>query len=393
MRIITRTVLILSVVSLFADIASEMLYPVVPVYLKQIGFTVLWIGVLEGLANFTSGISKGYFGKLSDEKGIRLPFVKLGYFLSSISKPMMAVFTFAPWIFFARTIDRLGKGVRTSARDALLSQQATKETKARVFGFHRGMDTVGATLGPIAALLFLVFYPGQYKLIFFVAFIPGIISVLLIFLLKEKKQTVSTLGQGNFFSFLKYWNIADTEYKKLVFALLLFALVNSSDIFLLLKIKEITGSDKTTILAYIFYNLIYALASYPLGVLADRFSIKKVFIAGMFLFALVYGGFAFTSSTTMIFILFFIYGVYAAATEGITIAWITNIAHEANTATAVGFYTSCQSVCTLLASTIAGFIWNWYGSTWTFAITASTTIIIIFYLQSTLREKKIKLSH
>src|SRR5258705_9812788 len=105
MKIISRTVWVLAMVSLFADVASEMLYPVIPVYLKQIGFTVLWIGVLEGLANFTAGISKGYFGKLSDEKGIRLPFVKLGYFLSSISKPMMAIFTFPLWIFFARTID------------------------------------------------------------------------------------------------------------------------------------------------------------------------------------------------------------------------------------------------------------------------------------------------
>src|SRR5947207_1654840 len=149
MRIITRTVWILSVVSLFADIASEMLYPVIPVYLKQIGFSILWIGLLEGVANFTSGASKGYFGKLSDEKGARLPFVKLGYFFSSISKPMMAMFTYPVWIFFARTIDRLGKGIRTSARDAVLSAEATRETKARVFGFHRAMDTVGAALGPI----------------------------------------------------------------------------------------------------------------------------------------------------------------------------------------------------------------------------------------------------
>ena len=181
MRIITRTVLILSVVSLFADIASEMLYPVIPVYLKEIGFSVFLIGVLEGVVNFTAGISKGYFGKMSDEKGVRLPFVKLGYLLSSISKPLMATFVFPVWIFFVRTIDRLGKGVRTAARDALLSQEATPQTKARVFGFHRSMDTVGAAIGPILALLFLFFYPGQYKTLFYLAFIPGILSILLIF--------------------------------------------------------------------------------------------------------------------------------------------------------------------------------------------------------------------
>jgi MFS family permease len=388
MRIITKTVWILSIVSLFADIASEMLYPVVPVYLKTIGFTVLWIGVLEGLANFTAGISKGYFGKLSDEKGVRLPFVKLGYFLSTISKPMMAVFTFPIWIFFARTIDRLGKGIRTSARDALLSQEATKATKARVFGLHRAMDTVGATIGPVVAFLFLLFYPGQYKLIFYVAFIPGIISVLLIFLLKEKKQPSSTLEKGNFFSFFKYWNIATPEYKKLVIGLSLFALVNSSDIFLLLKTREISGSDNITILAYIFYNLVFAVCSYPLGALGDRFGLKKVFFGGAFLFVLVYGGFAFTSSTVVIFILFFLYGIYAAATEGITKAWITNIAQDTNTATAVGFYTSVQSICTLLASIAAGFIWDVSGSRLTFAITAVTTLIIIFYLRTALRGKK-----
>src|SRR2546421_4209104 len=151
MRFINRTVWILSLVSLFTDIASEMLYPVTPVYLKEIGFSVLLIGILEGVANFTSGLSKGYFGKLSDEKGLRLPFIKGGYFLSAISKPMMAAFTYPIWIFLARTLDRLGKGLRTAARDALLSQNATPQTKARVFGFHRAMDTLGAAIGPTIA--------------------------------------------------------------------------------------------------------------------------------------------------------------------------------------------------------------------------------------------------
>jgi len=387
-RIISRTVWILSLVSLFADIASEMLYPVIPVYLKQIGFSVLWIGILEGLANFTSGMSKGYFGKLSDEKGVRLPFVKLGYLFSSISKPMMAIFVYPVWIFFARTLDRLGKGIRTSARDALLSGEATRETKARVFGLHRAMDTVGATLGPVLALLLLLIYPGNYKLIFFLAFIPGIISVLLVFLVKEKKQPVSTLKGGNFFSFFKYWSIASPEYKKLVAGLLFFALVNSSDIFLLLKTKEITGDDQTTILAYIFYNLIYASASYPLGAIADRIGIKKVFLAGLCLFCFVYAGFAFTSSPLVIFFLFFVYGIYAAATEGIIKAWITNMAHDQNTATAVGFYESSQSICTFFASIIAGFIWNFYGSKFTFMLTAAATIMIIFYLFTTLKQQK-----
>lgn len=392
MRIISRTVLILSVVSLFADVASEMLYPVIPVYLKEIGFSVFLIGILEGIVNFTAGISKGYFGKLSDEKGLRLPFVKLGYLLSTVSKPLIAVFTYPIWIFFVRTIDRLGKGVRTAARDALLSQEATKETKARVFGFHRSMDTVGAAIGPVIALLFLFFYPGQYQTLFYLAFIPGLLSILFIFLLKEKKQPVSTLGKGNFFSFFKYWKIASPEYRKVVAGLLLFALFNSSDIFLLLITKETIGNntitlfsttfnaDTITIAAYIFYNLVYAAASYPMGVLADRLSYKKIILFGLALFAIVYGGFAFNPSVMGIFILFSIYGIYAAATEGVIKAWITNLAHKENTATAIGFYTSCESICTLSASILAGALWTSWGSTSTFIVTAVISIIVLIYL-------------
>jgi len=391
MRIITRTVLILSLVSLFTDIASDMLYPVIPVYLKEIGFTVFWIGVLEGVVNFTAGISKGYFGKLSDEKGVRLPFVKLGYLLSAISKPLMAMFVFPVWIFFARTIDRLGKGVRTAARDALLSQQATIETKARVFGFHRSLDTVGAAIGPILALLFLYFNPGDYKTLFYFAFIPGIISVALIFLLKEKKQPVSTLGKGGFFSYFKYWKIATPEYRKVISGFLLFALFNSSDIFLLLITKESIGNntvsilgtaftaDTITIAAYIFYNLVYAIASYPMGMLADKLGFKKVILLGLSLFTIVYGGFAFNPTVTAIFFLFFVYGIYAAATEGVFKAWITNLSHKENTGTAVGFYTSCESVCALLASIIAGAIWTQFGAAYTFLTTAIIAVVVFFY--------------
>jgi MFS family permease len=399
MRIITRTVFILSMVSLLADIASEMLYPVIPAYLKEIGFSVLGIGILEGIVNFTAGISKGYFGKRSDEKGLRLPFVKLGYLLSSLSKPLMATFTYPVWIFFVRTVDRLGKGVRTAARDALLSQEATLATKARVFGFHRSMDTVGAAIGPVIALVFLFFYPGNYKTLFYIAFIPGLLSITLIFLLKEKKQPVSTLGKGNFFSFFNYWKISTPAFRKVVPGLLLFALFNSSDIFLLLITKETIGeqtisvagitfhADTITIAAYVFYNLIYALASYPMGILADKLGYKKVILIGFGLFAIVYGGFAIRPSILVIFILFSVYGFYAAATEGVIKAWITNLAQKENTATAIGFYTSCESICTLLASIIAGAIWTGFGSTSAFIVTAGISVIVFIYFALKIKDQ------
>lgn len=363
-----------------------MLYPVVPVYLKEIGFSVLLIGALEGVANFTSGISKGYFGKLSDEKGYRLPFVKLGYFFSAISKPMMAAFTYPLWIFFARSTDRLGKGLRTAPRDALLSQNATPQTKARVFGFHRAMDTVGAAIGPCIALLLISLFPHRYSFIFLIAFIPGLISVLLIFLVKEKKNVTSTLGKGNFFSFFKYWKVASADYKKVVVGLLLFALFNSSDFFLLLKTKEVTNNDQLTIGAYILYNIVFAASSYPLGSIADKIGIKKVYLLGIILFAGVYSLFGFTHSATLVFTGFFIYGIYAGATEGITKAWITNMAHHTNTATAIGFYTSCESICTLLASIIAGWIWGAFGSGITFFATACAAIAVLIYFLFVLRK-------
>ena len=173
MKIITRTIVILSVISLFTDIASEMLYPVLPMFLTSIGFSVALIGILEGVAEATAGLSKGYFGHLSDSIDRRKPFIQVGYSLSAISKPLMALLTFPLWIFGTRTLDRLGKGIRTGARDAVLSAETTAEFKGRVFGFHRAFDTIGAALGPFAALLFLMIYPAQYKTLFLLAIIPG----------------------------------------------------------------------------------------------------------------------------------------------------------------------------------------------------------------------------
>lgn len=356
-----------------------MLYPVIPVYLKEIGFSVLLIGVLEGVANFTAALTKGYFGKMSDERGVRLPFIRLGYLLSAASKPLMAAMAVPLWIFFVRTIDRLGKGLRTAARDALLSQNATPQTKARVFGFHRSMDTLGAAIGPALALLLFVLFPGNYTLIFLLAGIPGLLSVALIFLLKEKRSPSSTLGKGGFFSFFRYWKVATPQYKKLVVGLLLFALFNSADIFLLLKTKEVTGDDRLTIGAYIVYNIVFALASYPLGALADKIGIRKVFISGLLLFALVYLLFATAPTTFIIYTAFVLYGLYAAATEGITKAWITNLAASQNVATAIGFYTSCESICALLASVLAGWLWVAFGSQATFFATAVVAVLVAAY--------------
>ncbi len=380
MKPITRTVWILSIVSLFTDMASEMLYPIMPIYLKSIGFSILLIGILEGLVEAVAGLSKGYFGQLSDSKAKRAPFVQLGYSLSAISKPMMAFFVYPFWIFFVRTIDRLGKGIRTGARDAMLSAETTNANKGKVFGFHRSMDTFGAVLGPALALIYLCFYPEDYINLFYIAFIPGVLAVVASILLKDKKvEFTSQKKKLSFFSFLNYWKQSSAEYRKVVLGLLFFALFNSSDVFLLLKAKDAGLDDTWVIGIYIFYNLIYALTAYPLGSFADKIGLKKMFVFGLIIFSLVYFGMGFTTNLYAIIALFFGYGIYAAATEGISKAWITNICKEKDTATAVGTYTAFQSIIAMIASITAGLLWFYFGANVTFFASAMATVVAILY--------------
>ncbi|MBS1524602.1 MAG: MFS transporter [Bacteroidetes bacterium] len=380
MKYITRTVWVLSLISLFTDTASEMLYPVMPAFLKSIGFSVLLIGVLEGVAEATAGLSKGYFGKLSDTTGRRVPFVRLGYSISAVSKPMLAAFVYPLWIFFARTLDRLGKGIRTGARDAILSGEASPETKGKVFGFHRSMDTMGAVLGPLIALIFLYFHPHHYKMLFLVAFLPGLIAIATSFYLKKEKNAPPVQkARVTFFSFLNYWRTSPPIYRRVVAGMLIFAVFNSSDFFLLLKIKQAGLNDTWVIGVYIFYNIIYALFSFPLGVLGDKIGLKSIFLLGLALFAVVYSAIAFNSNIYIFLILFFLYGTYAAATDGISKAWITNITDKKDAATAIGTLTGFQSICAMLASSLTGLVWSIFGATAAFVTTGIATVCVIIY--------------
>ncbi len=380
MKHITKTIWILSIVSLFQDICSEMLYPVMPIYLSSIGFSIALIGFLEGFAESTIGISKGYFGKQSDLSGKRLPFIQWGYALTVIGKTTMVLIAHPVWVFFTRSLDRLGKGIRTGARDAMLSDEATKENKGKVFGFHRSMDTLGAVIGPLLALIYLYYYPEDYKMLFFLAFVPGVIAVLLTFFLKDKKRLdLSVKKKSSFLSFLSYWKEAPAAYRKILIGLLAFAAVNSSDIFLILRLKETGMSDTWVIGGFIFYNLIYAIFALPLGILADKIGLKKIFIFGLLVFVAVYFGMAMDLPSYMYLALFGCYGVFSAATEGVAKAWISNIADKQDTATAIGLFSGFQSVCTFLASSITGLIWYAFGAGVAFTATAVVVVGVILY--------------
>jgi len=383
MKYITRAVLILSVVSLLNDVSSEMLYPIMPMFLKSIGFTAAIIGILEGVAEAIAGLGKGYFGQLSDKSGKRLPFVKWGYFISAIGKSMPGLYTFTAWIFSSRSLDKMGKGLRTAARDAMLSDETTKENKGKVFGFHRGMDTFGAVIGPAIALIWIFYKPGDYKNIFLISFIPAIICVGFLFLLKEKsnpEKKASSQKKTIFnINLLKFWRESGSDYKKVVGGLLAFAFFNSSNFFLLLMMKQKGLTDFQIIEVYIFYNIIYAAASYPFGGLGDRVGMKTAFLIGLVLFAVVYGGMALTDNLYIYYFLFFLYGLYSAATDGIASAWVSNISKKGSVASGIGFYAGMNSIFLLFASVIAGIIWGHFGAPATFIVTAIGTAVVVLY--------------
>jgi len=382
MKAITRVIWILSLISLFNDVASEMLIPIMPLYLKSIGFSVLIIGILEGIAEAIAGLSKGYFGKISDSLGKHAPFVRWGYGLSAIAKPMIVFIVNPFWVLLGRSFDKLGKGLRTGARDAILSDESAHKDRGKVFGFHRSMDTVGAAIGPAIALIFLFHNPGNYRSLFLFSIFPGIVAVALTLFIKEKKREKINVPASSIRLFPKmdYWKRSTSAYKSLVAGLLFFTLFNSSDVFLILKMKESGMSDMVLIGIYIFYNLIYALTSFPVGILADKIGLKKIFVIGLMIFAFVYFGMSKNESNYMYAVLLFCYGLFYSCNEGVSKAWISKISDKKDTATAIGMFSGLQSIATLIASSLAGFIWYQFGSFYTFVITASTAILVAGYI-------------
>ncbi len=379
-NVFSRTVVLLSLVSLFNDISSEMLIPILPVYLSSIGFTALWIGILEGLAEAVSGLSKAYFGKLSDGFSKRTPFVRWGYAMSAVSKSMLVLFNYPWWVLLSRTIDRMGKGVRTASRDALLADESDSQHRGKVFGLNKAMDTIGATAGALIAALYLLYFPADYRSLFLIAFIPAFIAVLITFIVKEKKREVSkTKIVKGAFSFFSYWKKSTPAFKKLVAGFLLFAIFNSSDAFIFLIGKKSGLSDTAILGAYIFYNLAFALLALPFGYLADKKGMKFTYLTGIVFFALAYFIFPYSASPLLFFMAFFVYAFFAAATDGISKAWISNNCDKNEKATALGFYSGTHSIVILLSNLLAGLIWSLSSPETLFLVSACGAGVTLLY--------------
>lgn len=378
-RKIPRTVWILGFVSLFTDFASEMLYPVTPLFLSALlGASMSVIGLIEGAAEITAGLLKGYFGYLSDKKGKRSLFVKTGYAISAFVKPIPGIIPSTITVIFSRVTDRIGKGIRTAPRDALLASASNGNTGS-IFGFHRAMDTLGAVLGPVTALILLNIYSGDYILIYILAVIPSAIAVA--FALSVKDKTAAVTNQNQRISIKKFWRESASEFKLLLILLTVFSFVNSSDVFLILKTKNISGSDQSAISGYIFYNIIYASVSYPLGRLSDRFGKPQIFITGLIVFSIVYLGFGISREVYLNFFLFGLYGIYAGATEGISKAWISDIVPDHFRGTAIGAVTTLGSFGVMAGSFFAGFLWDNFGSLvpFLFSSVISAVLAALFY--------------
>lgn len=376
-RNISRQVFILGMISFFTDFASEMLYPVAPIFLTgALGASMAVVGIIEGFAEIIAGLLKGYFGFLSDKVGKRSIFVVLGYGISSIVKPLPGFLPNVLTVGLSRGIDRVGKGIRTSPRDALLAANSNGNSGA-VFGFHRSMDTFGAVAGPLAALAILYFVPGEYTIVYLAAVIPSLFAIYFTFLVKDP-QNISPISKKKLYK--EFWKEAPKEYKSILIFITIFSFVNSSDVFLILKSRDISQSDSTAILGYVFYNFIYAVGSYPAGILSDKFGKKTIFALGLLVFSLVYFGFAMSENMILIWLLFAFYGIYSAATEGITKAWVSDLIPNQFRGTGIGLLNTLSSFAIMLGSILAGILWDQFGSQVPFFLSSIVSLVIAVVL-------------
>ena len=354
---ISKNVFVLGLVSFFNDVASEMIYPIVPIFLTSVlGAPVAIVGLIEGIAESTASILKVVSGYLSDKWLKRKSFVAAGYSVSAFSKILLGLASAWPFVLFARFIDRFGKGVRTSARDALITESSEGASRGRAFGFHRGLDTMGAVIGPLIALLAIHFLDNNFRLIFFLAFIPAFIGILLLlFFVQERKKEA-----GNSPALHLKWQAINPSFKVFLVISFVFALGNSSDAFLILRAKNLGFSVSMVIVLYVLFNFTYAIFSMPAGVISDKVGPKKVLLTGFLLFSAVYLFFGIAHSY-FLWVLFPVYGIYMALTEGVGKAYISNLVPQEKVGTAFGIYQTIIGLCTFFASLIAGLLWTYAG--------------------------------
>jgi MFS family permease len=361
---LSRPVWLLGWVSFFTDMASEMVYPLLPLFLTHVlGAGAMSLGVIEGAAEAANSALKIVSGWLADRWRSPKKLVLLGYGIASSVRPLIGLATAWPQVLAIRFADRLGKGIRGAPRDTMLADFATANTRGRVYGFHRAMDHAGAVTGPLLATAFLYFYPGNYRTLFFLTIIPGIIVILFILRVPEPGRTrqnpvePSRIRQNPVEPGSSVWNLGARFYRAMA-VILLFSLGNASDTFLLLRLSDLGVSAVWIPLLWSALHVVKVVSSLWGGTMSDRFGRRGLIAFGWLWYALVYAGFGYFDTRTTVIAIFLAYGLYFGLTEGNEKAWVADMAPPHARGTAFGIYNAALGIGTLAASLISGAIWT-----------------------------------
>lgn len=351
---IGRNVAVLGLVSFFTDVSSEMIYPLLPIFLTiTLGASAEMLGLIEGIAESTASILKLFSGWLSDKLQRRKSIAVAGYALSSLSRPLMAIALSGWHVLLIRFFDRIGKGIRTAPRDALIADSTDLNFRGKAFGFHRALDHTGAIVGPLLAVAVLASCPQNYRLVFWLATIPALLSVII--LIAGAKEIPP---QSQFQAPSLHLRGFDRNFRFYLFIVLLFTLGNSSDAFLLLRAKELGVQAAFIPIIWIVLHLVKAVSSMPGGVLSDRNGRKKTIIMGWIIYALVYTSFALSSAAWQAWVLFAVYGVYFGLTEGAEKAFVADLVKPEMRGFAYGIFNFAIGIGALPASIIMGILWH-----------------------------------
>lgn len=371
----------MGLVSLFTDLSSQMVFPLIPLFLTGVLGTGAWIvGIIEGAAETTASLLKVVSGYWSDKIKKRKPFILFGYGLSSIAKPLFAFAYFWPFVLFIRIIERIGKGLRTAPRDALVAESCDRSWRGKAYGFHRAMDGVGSVLGAILA--FLLLPTLGYRNIFLFAFIPGIIVVILILFIKEKRTIGKEETKIKETSIKVSFKELPANLKLFIIAASIFALGHFGYAFLLLRAKDIGLTDQRAIFLYILFYIVYVIWAIPSGILSDKIGRKPVLIAGYLIFALISFGLIFTSNFYSVLLFFLIYGMFFAMIDGTQRAFVVDLAPEHLKATALGTFHTAIGLVALPGGFIAGLLWDKISpeATFIYGFGLAVVSVILFML-------------
>jgi len=379
-----RNIWFVSMVSFFTDLGTYMVYPLIPIYLASIGTAPFIIGVIEGISESLASLLKFASGYLSDRAKKRKSLAILGYGFSAVGRILLVLTSSWLGVFLWRITDRIGKGIRTAPRDALIAESGKTGRHGRSFGFHQMMDMLGSAIGIGLAYLMISEENGNYPKVFLYSMVPVFLGVFLLFWVREPKEEVLPKKQKNF-EFK--WNRLDNRLKLLLLVIFLFTLANSSNQFLLLRASKAGITTADVLLLYLIFHIVAASFSYPAGLLSDVVGRNKLLVTGYLFYGMVYFGFGIVSSTQWFWLLFTLYGVYTGLTKGVEKALVADVAPKDLKGTVMGLYSMFTGIGLLPASLLTGWLWDKFGAPAPFYFNGVLAVLTAILLYAVLSKK------